>query len=202
MKNPELTLHDLHGEALEPWLEGLGKLRIAVFREYPYLYDGTLEYEMDYLKTYVRSAESLVVIVADAENNVVGATTCLPLRDEEGPEFQEPFLKAGIPVNEVCYFGESILLPQLRGQGLGKKFFARREAHAQRLGFAYTAFCAVDRPDDHPSKPSGYRPLNAFWLAQGYQKQPQMQATFIWKEIGEESESPKTLTFWMKSWKS
>ena len=200
MKNAELTMHPLQGESLKPWLEGLGKLRIAVFHEYPYLYEGTLEYELDYLNSYVRSPESLVVIVADSEKKVVGATTCIPLRDE-GPEFQAPFLKAGIPVDEVCYFGESILLPQYRGQGLGKEFFARREAHARNLGFAYTAFCAVDRPENHPLKPLGYRPLDDFWIAQGYEKQPKMQATFIWKEIGEIAESPKTLTFWMKSWK-
>jgi len=29
---------------------------------------------------------------------------------------------------------------------------------------------------------------------------PELQATFVWKEIGEETESPKTLTFWMKAW--
>jgi hypothetical protein len=29
---------------------------------------------------------------------------------------------------------------------------------------------------------------------------PESQATFVWKEIGEEAESPKTLTFWVKKW--
>jgi GNAT superfamily N-acetyltransferase len=195
----DLAFHELSGPALEPWLDGLGALRIAVFREYPYLYDGTLEYERDYLRTYVNAPESLVVLVTDTERRVVGATTCIPLRDE-GPEFQEPFRKHGFDVNEVCYFGESILLPQLRGKGIGKEFFQRREAHARRLGVKWTAFCAVDRPVDHPLRPSGYRPLDEFWTAQGYTKHPEMQTTFVWKEIGETTESPKTLTFWLKSW--
>jgi GNAT superfamily N-acetyltransferase len=103
-------------------------------------------------------------------------------------------------VNDVCYFGESILLPQLRGKGVGKEFFRRREAHAQRLGVKWTAFCAVDRPVDHPQRPPGYRPLDDFWTAQGYTRRPGMQATFMWKEIGESAESPKTLTFWLKEW--
>lgn len=195
-----LTLHDLHGKDVEPWLDELGKLRIAVFREFPYLYDGTLEYERDYLQTYVRSAGSLVVLVVDGQRNVVGATTCLPLRDE-GPEFQQPFIQAGYDVEEVCYFGESILLPPLRGKGYGKAFFQRREAHVQRLGLRYSAFCAVDRPQDHPLRPADYRPLDSFWISQGYTKHPDMKATFVWKEIGEETESPKALTFWMKRWK-
>ena len=195
-----LTYHELNGDALTPWLDGLGKLRIAVFREYPYLYDGSLEYEREYLKTYAKSPRSLVVLVTDAKNEVVGATTCIPLSDE-GPEFQEPFLKAGWSVNDVCYFGESILLPQLRGRGIGKEFFKRREAHAQKHGFKWTAFCAVDRSADHPMRPAGYRPLDEFWISQGYTKQPALKATFVWKEIGEAAESPKTLTFWTKEWK-
>jgi hypothetical protein len=45
----------------------------------------------------------------------------------------------------------------------------------------------------------GYDFENA-WCSQGYTKHPKLQATFLWKEIGEEAESPKTLTFWTKAW--
>jgi len=195
-----LTVHELQGAALRPWLDGLGELRIAVFREYPYLYDGTLAYEREYLRTYVDSPDSLVVLVADEQKKVVGATTCLPLT-AEGPEFREPFIKHGYPVEDVCYFGESILLPEYRGRGLGKDFFQRREAHVRRLGLKWSAFCAVDRPANHPQRPAGYRVLDEFWHNQGYTKHPEMQATFVWKETGEPEESPKTLTFWLKQWR-
>jgi GNAT superfamily N-acetyltransferase len=133
-------------------------------------------------------------------DRVVGATTCLPLSDE-GPEFQEAFVKAGYDIDTICYFGESILLPEYRGQGIGKAFFAHRQAHACSLpGVRLTTFCAVDRPSDHPLRPANYRPLDGLWTAQGYIRHPELQATFVWKEIGEATESPKTLTFWLKSW--
>ncbi len=194
-----LRLENFHGEELTPHLDALGDLRIRVFREFPYLYDGSLEYEREYLRTYLNSSRSLVVLAFDGER-AVGATTCLPLRDE-GPEFQKPFLEAGYDIDRVCYFGESILLPEYRGLGAGKEFFMRREAHAQTLpGLRWTAFCAVDRAADHPLRPPDYRPLDGLWSKQGYHKQPDLQATFVWKEIGEETESPKTLTFWLKSW--
>ncbi len=45
----DFQLRQLHGQELGPWLDVLGKLRIRVFREFPYLYDGSLEYERDYL---------------------------------------------------------------------------------------------------------------------------------------------------------
>jgi GNAT superfamily N-acetyltransferase len=196
----DLKILQLRGADVEPWLDALGLLRIAVFREYPYLYDGTLEYERDYLRTYVRSSDSLVVLVVSESDGVVGATTCLPLHDE-GPEFQAPFKQHDYRVDDVCYFGESILLPELRGRGYGKEFFRLREAHAQSLGFKWTGFCAVDRPADHPSRPGTYRPLDEFWTSQGYIRHPEMQAVFVWKEINEAQESPKSLTFWLKQWR-
>jgi len=196
---PMLRLQNLHGPELEPHLDALGALRITVFREFPYLYDGSLNYERNYLQTYVRSAGSLVVLAFDGER-VVGATTCLPLLDE-GPEFQEPFAKAGYDLSTLCYFGESILLPEFRGLGFGKEFFARREAHVQALGMKLSAFCAVDRPDDHPLRPAGYRPLDDFWKSRGYSKRPELQACFVWKEIGQDADSPKSLTFWLKEWR-
>ncbi len=194
-----LHLQNVHGAGLAPHLDALGRLRITVFREYPYLYDGTLEYEREYLQTYLNSPGSLVVLALDGDQ-VVGATTCLPMRDE-GFEFQEAFLKAGYDLDRVCYFGESILLPEYRGRGLGKEFFARREAHARALpGIRITTFCAVDRPPGHPLRPSDYAPLDGLWTKQGYVRHPELRATFTWKETGEGTESAKTLTFWLKTW--
>ncbi len=194
----ELEILNVHGPQLEPFIDGLGRLRIAVFREYPYLYEGTLEYEREYLKSYLNSPRSLVALVLD-QGEVVGATTCVPMADE-GPEFKEAFIKGGYDVEDICYFGESILLPAYRGRGLGKEFFKRREAHAQTLGAAITTFCAVDRPEDHPLRPADYVPLDGLWAKQGYVKHPELQAVFEWKEVGEAEESAKTLTFWLKHW--
>ena len=55
---------------------------------------------------------------------------------------QEAFVQGGYDLGSICYFGESILLPQYRGRGIGKEFFRRREAHARKLGTRITAFCA------------------------------------------------------------
>lgn len=191
-----LHFQNLHGSALEPHLDALGTLRITVFREYPYLYEGSLEYERDYLRAYLHSRRSLVVLVFD-DDTLVGATTCLPLADE-GEEFQAAFVQAGYDLSTIGYFGESILLSSYRGRGVGKEFFVRREAHVRSLGLQLCAFCAVDRPADHPLCPADHRPLDHFWRAQGYTRQVGLQAVFTWKEVGEDAPSPKTLTFWTK----
>lgn len=193
----DIRLHDLQGDAMHPWLDVLGDLRIRVFREFPYLYDGTLEYEREYLKRYMTARDALVVMVTDGHGDAVGATTCLPLA-EECEEFQQPFIQSGADIGKIFYFGESLLLPDWRGRGIGKLFFDHRESHAHQLGYETTTFCAVDRPENHPLRPMHYRPLDAFWASRGYVKQVGMQARFAWREVGKEEESDQTLTFWVR----
>lgn len=187
----------LHSQDILPWIASIGRLRLQVFREYPYLYEGTPEEERHYLGTYAQAPSSLIVLVMD-KDVPVGATTCVRM-SEGDPLFRACFESDGLDTNSVCYLGESVLLPAYRGSGIGKAFFQYRENHARELGCTVAAFCAVDRPPDHPLRPAAYRPLDSFWQAQGYEKRPELQATFIWKEIHEDAESPKTLTFWTKA---
>ena len=194
------TFHyeSFHGAEIAPLIEDLGRLRIAVFREFPYLYDGDFDYEKAYLGTYVQSARSCVVLLK-SDGKIVGATTCLPLSDESG-EFQAPFLAAGYSLEDIFYFGESVILPEFRGRGAGHEFFQRREAHARCVGpYQYTAFCAVNRPTEHPERPPGYETLDSFWTRMGYLRNADLHCELEWKEIGEPVPTPKTLTFWIKN---
>jgi hypothetical protein len=53
------------GDEVTASLPAVAALRIAVFREYPYLYDGTLAHEEEYLAGYAASPQSLVVVARD-----------------------------------------------------------------------------------------------------------------------------------------
>lgn len=192
-----LELKRLSGEALNQYIPELSRLRIQVFRDFPYLYDGDPEYEARYLQTYIQSPDSVIVLAFDGDK-VVGASTGIPLKYETD-EVKAPFIKAGINVDSVFYCGESVLLSQYRGQGAGVAFFDHREEHARELGgYKYSCFCGVQRPEDHPRRPAGFRPLDNFWRKRGYEKHPELQTTFSWKELDEDEESPKPMTFWMK----
>ncbi|GLZ87368.1 GNAT family acetyltransferase [Metapseudomonas resinovorans] len=187
----------LQGAAIAPHIDDLARLRLTVFREFPYLYDGTLEYEARYLATYAKSAESLFVLALDGER-VVGASTGLPMADET-EAFQRPFREQGWDPQRIFYFGESVLQAEYRGTGLGVRFFAEREAYARRLGrFAHCAFCAVERPATHPRRPPGYQPLNAFWARRGYRHHPELRTEYHWRDLDEDTESAKPMSFWLK----
>lgn len=193
-----LSITPVTGEAIRQYLNDLAHLRIEVFREFPYLYDGDLDYEQHYLESYIKSPRA-VVVLAKAGDQIVGASTALPLADET-EAFQKPFVEQGWDIDRVFYFAESVIKKDYRGGGTGAKFFAAREAHAAAVG-DYNVFCfaAVDRPADHPRRPEGYRPLDAFWQRQGYVKHPELRMTLSWKDLDEQVNTDKTLTFWVKT---
>ena len=191
------TIGLFRGPEISPWLEQVARLRLAVFRDWPYLYEGEMGYERDYLAAYARSADSVFVLAFD-DGQVIGASTGLPLADETA-SFQQPFLSAGLAVEPVFYFGESVLLAPYRGRGLGHAFFDHREAHARSLGrFQCTAFCAVDRQVDDERRPPVHRGNEAFWHKRGYQRQPGMTMQLAWEEVGR-GEVMHPLTFWTRT---
>lgn len=192
-----LTLTTLTGSSIQQVIPELAQLRIDVFREFPYLYDGSVDYEASYLRRYTQSEQCVVVLVRDGDR-VVGASTGMPLVDESS-EVIRPVRKLGHNLNEWFYFAESVLLATYRGKGFGYRFFEERERHARDFGYQYACFCAVVRQADHPLRPAGHRDLHSFWRKRGFERKPEMSTTFSWKEIGEAEESPKPMEYWVKA---
>ena len=192
----ELRIEQLRGAEIAQHVEAVADLRIAVFRDWPYLYEGSREYEARYLDVYLRSARSLAVLVWDG-NTCVGASTVLPLADA-GSEAQQPFRNGGQAIESIDYFGESILLKSHRGRGLGVKFFDLREQHAREYGLSICAFCAVERAANDPRKPPDYIGNDRFWSHRGYRKAPGIVTGFAWPDIGEAVSSTKPMTFWLR----
>lgn len=193
----DVTVRALQGAELDAALDGVAALRISVFRDWPYLYDGTLDYERAYLNTYRESPNALLVGAFDGDR-LVGASTSTPMEDH-AEAFAKPFAGQGIPLDQIYYGAESVLLPAYRGKGIGHRFFDLREAFARRLGRKWLAFCSVKRPDDHPMRPVTYRTNDAFWRGRGYTPLPGVEAEFSWKDVGEAAETPKRLQFWMRA---
>jgi Acetyltransferase (GNAT) family. len=192
-----LTFRTLTGDAVEAALDDLARLRITVFREWPYLYDGDLDYERRYMASYRDSPGAILVGAFDGER-LVGAATGTPMEDH-AEDFAAAFAGTGVDLGTIFYCAESVLLPAYRGRGAGHAFFEKREAHARSLGRAYAAFCGVVRPEDHPLRPQTYRPLDAFWQKRGYAKLPGVVARFRWKDIDRDAETDHPLQFWMRA---
>lgn len=185
------------GEALLPCIAELARLRIEIFRDFPYLYDGNLEYEKKYLQTYIDNPESVIVLAFD-DDKVIGASTAIPMKYETD-ELKKPFIENNYDLAQVFYCSESVLNKNYRGLGIGVRFFEEREAHAEALGgFKHITFCCVERPADHPRRPADYMPLDVFWNKRGYVKHPELSTHYVWKDLDDSEETPKPMTFWLK----
>jgi GNAT superfamily N-acetyltransferase len=194
-----INVRRLSGDEIKAEIQNLARLRIEVFRDFPYIYDGSYEYEVKYLKKYLDSSRAALIAAFD-EKTIIGVASCLPLLDEE-LVVQKPFAEKGYDLEKVFYFGESVLQKKYRGKGLGKVFFQERENWARSFGqYDITTFCAVKRPVEHPLRPLDYRPLDEFWKTQGYIKHPELHTEFSWQDIGEKNETSKKMIFWLKRW--
>ena len=187
----------LTGDALEAALDDVARLRITVFRAFPYLYDGDFAYEREYLQTY-RDSENAILVSAFDGDTLVGVSTGTPLEDH-AEDFANAFDGTGYDLESVFYCAESVLLPEYRGHGFGHRFFDLREAHARKLGRQHVTFCGVQRPADHPLRPAGYAPLDPFWRKRGYEPLPGAIAHFRWKDIDAEEQTEKPLQFWIRA---
>ncbi|WP_417725924.1 GNAT family N-acetyltransferase [Roseovarius sp.] len=192
-----IRVERLTGAALAAALPDVARLRIAVFRAYPYLYDGDAAYEERYLQVYRDSADAILVGAYDGAR-LIGAATGAPMEDHAG-DFGAAFAESGLALDRIFYCAESVLLPAYRGRGIGHRFFDLREAQARELGRDYAAFCSVIRPKGHPARPEGYQPLDGFWRKRGYEPLDGAVATFNWRETGAQSESAHDLQVWMRA---
>jgi len=187
----------LTGADLAAALPDVARLRIEVFRAFPYLYDGDLAYEEEYLQVY-RDSDAAIVVGAFDGPRLIGAATGTPMEDH-AEEFGAALHGSGLVPERTFYCAESVLLPDYRGQGIGHRFFDLREDHARALGRTHCTFCGVLRPDDHPLRPEGYRPLDGFWRKRGYAPVDGAVAHFRWKDIDQAEETDHALQFWMRA---
>lgn len=192
-----IAVRSLTGAELAQGLPALARLRMEVFRAWPYLYDGTTDYEQGYLAKFAQAPGAVIVAAEDA-GEIVGCATAAPMAAVD-PAFAAPFRARGMDVDTIFYCGESVLRAGYRGRGLGHAFFDAREARARALGaFTKSAFCGVVRAAGHPLAPADYVPLDAFWRKRGYAKAEGLTCTFTWKDIDQSRETAKTMQFWMK----
>lgn len=192
-----IKIRTFTGSGIKTYIPSIVKLRIDIFKEYPFLYAGDVAYETQYFKKFAQCKDAIAVVVFDGPK-IVGVSTGLPLEDES-EEIQKPFLEHGLTLSDCFYFGESVLLHSYRGRGLAHHFFDLREAHAKHLKrFKYICFCTVMRPKNHPRKPKDYMPLETFWKKRGYTQHSEVMYNISWKDIDDEVETPKPTAFWTK----
>ena len=192
-----VRIQTLTGAAIAQGHAAFQRLHVAVFHDWPYLYQGDADAE-PYIASYSQHPRAALFVLSHG-GEPVGAATCLPLQDESA-NVQAPFLERGWDPRRFFYFGEGVILSAWRGKGLGVRLFQLRESHARAVSTAdYAVFCSVRRPVDHPLRPAQPRTNDAFWRRRGYVPLPGVACTMTWPDRGEPAPTPHALDFWIKS---
>ena len=103
-----LLMTDIHvrsftGTGLKPYLHSVAKLRVEVFKEYPYFEEPDLEGETQLLKKLFLNKESIGVLIFD-NTTLVGVSLGYPLSIEE-PALHRPFKEKQLNVESYFFFG-------------------------------------------------------------------------------------------------
>lgn len=192
-----ISIASFTGPDAHQYITELARLRITIFRDFPYLYDGDMTYEEEYLQTLLDAPESIIVIAFDG-NQVIGASTAMPMENETA-NIKDPWIRNGYNPGRIFYFGESVLQKGYRGKGIGVRFFEEREKWARQLErFDLLTFCGVVRSAHHPLRPANYRPLDDFWKKRGFIPTNDLTCQISWKDLDQAEETAKSLHFWFK----
>lgn len=176
----------------------MAKVRVEVFKGYPFLAEISVEEEIAYLRKFVQDKDSIAVLVFD-EAKIVGVSIGAPFENQE-EAFLKLFRSKNLKPSNYFYFGQSVVLEAYRGRGLNHHFFDIREKHVKHLKrFKSICFTSIVRPSTHPLAPSDYSSLANFWEKNGYVKQSDIICYKSWKDREETKQSPKQLMFWIKN---
>jgi GNAT superfamily N-acetyltransferase len=192
----DVSEHLLQGALIQEYLEQIAQLRLSIFKEYPYLYDGRLKDELVYLQHYANHADA-TAIIASCGNQLAGAVTAIPLKYET-EDLITPFTATQYPVESIIYIGELLIYPEYRNKGLGTRLLSGIEQHfLSQKNYQYLTSATVERPEVHPHRPGGYVPIERFLLKNQFAKTPGTVTHFIWKEIDGISRDHE-MKFWIK----
>jgi GNAT superfamily N-acetyltransferase len=192
----EMRIEAFSGNDARKYFMDIANLRIDTFKDFPYLYEGSLEVEKEYLESYFASKTSVVILVFDG-NKIVGFSNSIPL-EEEMDEITMPFKEKNIDLRKYLYVGEVIIRKTYRGKGILRKFFEHHEKVASQNGREKLTFMTVERAPNHPERPKNYRTLEPIWQHFGCYKLNNIKVVIPWDRIDTKKEEPNYLEIWEK----
>lgn len=191
-----LTIQAFKGPEAKIYFKQIATLRITMFKEFPYLYEGSIEDEEEYLSIYFNSPNSVILLVLD-KDKVVGFSSSIPL-SEEMEEIKNPFVESDLDINSIHYIGEMIIETAYRTKGMFNIMANYQEEYARSKEYLSIVFMTVIREHNHLLKPKNYRCLEILWKYLGYELLEGIKVKFSWKQVDGECPQDNQLGIWFK----
>lgn len=191
----DIALYVCSGQQSRRYAEQIASIRLELFREFPYLYLGTVEEEYEYLSMYFDSPSATLVLGFDRENQLVCYSSSLAV-DDCTDDIKLPCASLGYL--NILYIGEVMLRSDYRSRGISRYCMAHHEALAREGGYDAVVFMTIDRSHDHPCAPVGYRPLDDLWIKYGYKRVTGVSVLQSWRQVDTQEYVSHTLSLWIK----
>lgn len=150
-----LRIESLSGAESKKYFEDFARLRIEIFREYPYLYEGTVENERNYIENYLSNPQSRIFVLFDGDK-ICGMLTTVPMSGEY-QDIIASFEKTGLKSSESFYLGDMILQKEYRNRKLFPIFFNAALEHAKCKGFKTLSLMCIVCKDADWGRPAEFR---------------------------------------------
>lgn len=197
---PEIKIYV--GSNARQYIDLVSQLRITAFKEYPYLYEGNLDYEREYMGGYTADMQAMITI-ATLDGKIVGVATGIPLVSNSDivKDAKATFETHHLNPQDYYYYGEVIVMPEYKGNGLAKKLFDAQDEKIKEWGYKHTCILTVMRDENHPQKPIGYKLTDSVWAKMGFFKMA-LKANYHWPTIKPDQsvvECEHEMQFWQKN---
>jgi len=197
----DIEIKRYQGEDINAEIGLLSDFRLRYFREFPYLYVGTKEYEQDYLMSYLSDPTTRLFLARDRDGMVVGVAIGTMLSPELKILCQADELSqcAELMSEQFFYFGEMIFVPEYRSKGAGKQLLEELKKSGRQQGANRYCFFAVDRANDDIRRPADYVDPAVFFQKFGFEK-TNISVSYDWPTIqadGRIEESTNRLWLWV-----
>lgn len=159
-----LSMEVIKGKEIEKYAKYIASLRLMMFKEFPYLYLGTLEHEAKYLSFYSDSPDA-TLILAKQDDCIVGLLTGMPMTQicKHITDFKKILDENNRTLESAYYYGEALVLPAYRGQGILTKMFQEQENIIKKMNYNQAYGITSVRDKDDVRRPENYRDTDTLW---------------------------------------
>ena len=166
------------GKAINDCFEAIATLRLMVFSEYPYCYQGSFEDEQKHFGQYTCHEDRSLAVLFE-KNQIIGLSTripaasALPLLGRAVPELE----RRGVNIEQHYYVIESMIKQAFRGKKRGQLLYQEHEVFIRRRG--YQTNCLLTLATESTITSVEKKPFTSLWHWLGFKKTA-IQTSFTW----------------------
>lgn len=179
----------------------LAALRSAYFADYPYLRAPDERAALDEMRRLCLDPEVVIVTAHDGDV-LAGCIIAAPIREADAGRYDDWFERNGLDPSRWMHALYTLTWPGYHRQGVNAAMGDLVTAELARRGIEGRIAMVIQRPQDDPKAPAGWRDPVGFFLRRGYEHTGIAPLTVSWTDIGDDAPTPKRYIFMVKRTRS